>query len=166
MSTWVISRSACRSLREPDGLRTIYATRIEATDVDDWLEPDAIRLAPHQFQECVTGKAYDVRVTAVGDRLFPIAIHTADPDQLDWRTDYDTLTYRHVELPAGVAAGIHRYLATMDLAFGVFDLVVDRAGQLWWMECNPNGEWGWLTEVSDVPIADALAALLLGHSPR
>lgn len=151
-------------LREPDGLRAIYANRIEAADIDSWLDPDAIRLAPHQFQECVTNKAYDLRVTAVGDRLFPIAIHTADPEQLDWRSDCDTVTYQHVELPVGVAAGIQRYLAAAGLAFGAFDFVMDQAGALWWMECNPNGEWGWLTECVDVPIADALAELLLGAS--
>jgi hypothetical protein len=50
------------------------------------------------------------------------------------------------------------------LAFGAFDFVVDRVGTLWWMECNPNGEWGWLTEAIDVPVADALAALLLGQA--
>jgi ATP-grasp ribosomal peptide maturase len=153
-------------LREPDGFHVIYTNRIEAADIDSWLDPDAIRLAPHQFQEYVTEKAYDLRVTAVGDRLFPIAIRTADPEQLDWRTDYDTVTYQHVELPAGVAAGIHRYLAAAGLAFGAFDFVMDRAGALWWMECNPNGEWGWLTECIDVPIADALAELLMGECPR
>lgn len=79
-------------LCESDGLHAIYATRIEADDIDDWLDPAAIRLAPHQFQECVTPKAYDLRVTAVGDRLFPVAIHTADPYQLDWRSNYDTLS--------------------------------------------------------------------------
>jgi ATP-grasp ribosomal peptide maturase len=151
-------------LCEPDGLRAIYANRIEAADVDSWLDPDAIRLAPHQFQECVAGKACNLRVTAVGDRLFPIAIHTADPEQLDWRTDYHTLTYQHVELPADVTASIQRYLSTAGLAFGAFDFVMDQAGALWWMECNPNGEWGWLTECIDVPIAGALAELLLGES--
>lgn len=152
------------TLREPEGLRTIYTTRIEAADIDDWLEPDAIRLAPHQLQECVTDKAYDLRVTAVGDRLFPIAIHTAHPEQLDWRIDYDTLTYQQVELPSGVASGIHRYLTAAGLAFGAFDFIMDLTGTLWWMECNPNGEWGWLTDCIDVPIADALAELLMGQS--
>ncbi|MGH3872977.1 MAG: MvdC/MvdD family ATP grasp protein [Pseudonocardiaceae bacterium] len=151
-------------MRGSDGLHAIYATRIEAGDVDDWLDPAAIRLAPHQFQECVTPKAYDLRVTAVGDRLFPIAIHTADPDQLDWRSNYHILSYQHVDLPEGVAKGIHRYLAATGLAFGAFDFVMDRAGALWWMECNPNGEWGWLTEAIDLPIADALAELLLGQA--
>ncbi len=113
----------------------------------------------------MTGKAYDLRVTAVGERLFPVAIHIADPDQLDWCTDYDTLSYQHVELPVGVAAGICRYLKAAGLAFGAFDFVMDRSGALWWMECNPNGEWGWLTEAIDVPIADAGADVLPGLSP-
>jgi MvdD-like protein with pre-ATP grasp domain len=65
-----------------------------------------------------------------------------------------------------LAAVIHRYLAAAGLAFGAFDFVMDRAGALWWMECNPNGEWGWLTECIDVPIAGALAELLLGGSAR
>jgi ATP-grasp ribosomal peptide maturase len=151
-------------LREPDGLRAIYATRIEAAEVDDWLDADAIRLAPHQFQECVTAKVYDLRVTAVGNRLFPIAIHTAYPEQLDWRTNYDTLTYQRTQLPPGVASGIRSYLAATGLAFGAFDFIMDQAGTLWWMECNPNSEWGWLTDCIDVPIADALAELLLGQS--
>lgn len=103
------------------------------------------------------------RAAACGFRL-PRTLISNDPDQLDWRTDYDTLTYQHVELSTGVIAGIHHYLAAADLAFGAFDFVVDRAGTLWWMECNPNGEWGWLTEAIEVPIADALAELLLGRT--
>ncbi len=30
---------------------------------------------------------------------------------------------------------------------------------------NANGEWGWLTDVVDLPIAEALADLLLGGGP-
>jgi hypothetical protein len=129
------------------------ALNLESVSAVYYRRPTRFRLPAH------------LRVTAVGDRLFPIAIRTADPDQLDWRSNYDMVTYQHVELPAGVAAGIYRYLAATGLAFGAFDFVMDQAGTLWWMECNPNGEWGWLTEAIDVPIADALAELLLGQSP-
>lgn len=30
------------------------------------------------------------------------------------------------------------------------------------LEANANGEWGWLTDVVDLPIAAALTDLLLG----
>jgi hypothetical protein len=39
---------------------------------------------------------------------------------------------------------------------------VTMAGKL---EANANGEWGWLTDVVDLPIAGALADLLLGRVP-
>jgi len=152
-------------LQEPDGLRVIYAVRLDSAEVDAWLEPEAIRLAPHQFQEWVD-KTCDIRVTAVGDRLFPVAIHTTCPAALvDWRVDYSVLEYHRVELPPECVDSIRRYLATASPAFGTFDFVQDRAGQLWWLECNPNGEWAWLAGVIDDPIAEALAELLLsGHS--
>ncbi|MEU9831686.1 hypothetical protein AB0D67_09090 [Streptosporangium sp. NPDC048047] len=29
------------------------------------------------------------------------------------------------------------------------------------LECNPNGQWGWLEDATGLPIAAALAGLLL-----
>jgi hypothetical protein len=41
------------------------------------------------------------------------------------------------------------------LAFAAFDLVRTTTGEHYFLEANANGEWGWLTDVVDLPIAGA-----------
>lgn len=48
-------------------------------------------------------------------------------------------------------------------AFAAFDLVRTTSGEHYFLEANANGEWGWLTDVVDVPIAASLAELLLSE---
>ena len=39
-------------------------------------------------------KQYEVRLTVIGEQMFPVAIHAgSDAARLDWRTDYASLTY-------------------------------------------------------------------------
>ncbi len=64
-----------------------------------------------------------------------------------------------------MAAGLRSYLTATGLAFAAFDLVRTTAGEHYFLEANANGEWGWLTYVVDLPIAEALADLLLGGKP-
>ncbi|MGQ0774970.1 MAG: hypothetical protein ACT4NY_11230 [Pseudonocardiales bacterium] len=78
---------------------------------------------------------------------------------MDWRRDYGSLDYEAVELPEEVAAGLRAYLKAAGLGFAAFDLVRTTAGEHYFLEAN--GEWGWLTDVVDLPIAEALADLLL-----
>lgn len=50
---------------------------------------------------------------------------------------------------------LHAYLDHFGLAFGCFDLAVERAsGNITFIECNPNGQWAFL------PDADAIAGAL------
>jgi len=44
------------------------------------------------------------------------------------------------------------------------DFSVDRNGDWWFLECNPNGQWGFITEATDLPIASAIADLLIGDT--
>lgn len=87
---------------EPDGLKIVYTTLVDPADLDDV----TIGLCPHLFQEWVP-KDHDVRLTAVGDRLFPVAVH-ADSDQarVDWRSRYDDLRYEACGVPDRPGAGV------------------------------------------------------------
>ncbi|MCF2434429.1 hypothetical protein LV779_04115 [Streptomyces thinghirensis] len=63
-------------------------------------------------------------------------------------------------------AALHSYLASFGLAFGCFDFALTGNGTTpddWWaIECNPNGQWGWLP---DAPaIAEAFADILSTES--
>ncbi|HKR48609.1 MAG TPA: hypothetical protein VJT72_03325, partial [Pseudonocardiaceae bacterium] len=59
---------------EQDEVRIIYTSRLTACDLDDGV----IALCCHMFQEWVP-KAFDVRLTVVGDRCFAVACVRRQP---------------------------------------------------------------------------------------
>ncbi|MGQ0776394.1 MAG: hypothetical protein ACT4NY_18540 [Pseudonocardiales bacterium] len=54
-----------------------------------------------------------------------------------------------------------RYLPQFDLLFAAFDFSVAQDGGWWFLEANPNGLWAWLQERTGLPIAAAIAELLI-----
>jgi hypothetical protein len=152
------------ALGVPEQPRVVYATLLNPATVDEWLDAEAVGVTANQFQRYIADKDADLRVAAVGERLFPVAIRArTQAARVDWRRDYASLDYEVVEVPDDVAAGLRAYLKAAELAFAAFDLVRTTDGEHYFLEANSNGEWGWLTDVVDVPIAAALAELLLGE---
>ena len=138
---------------EQDEVHMIYTSRLTTDDLDD----NAVGLCCHLFQEWVP-KAFDVRLTIVGDRCFPVAIHTESPEaEVDWRCRYDELRYEACGIPDPVHRSAVAYLRAFGLIFGAFDFSVTPDGQWWFLECNPAGQWGWLAEECELPIAEAIA---------
>ncbi|MFE0366397.1 Scr1 family TA system antitoxin-like transcriptional regulator [Streptomyces tendae] len=134
----------------------IWAQRVHREDFDDSLSVTA-----HLFQAEVP-KGGDVRVTVVGRRVF--AQRITDPrGAVDWRSgDWNDLVHTPVAVPSVVETALHGYLAASGLVFGCFDFALTGEGgspEDWWaIECNPNGQWGWLP---DAPaITEAFADIL------
>ncbi|MEU1452022.1 ATP-grasp ribosomal peptide maturase [Streptomyces avermitilis] len=134
----------------------IWAQRVDPETFDDSLVVTA-----HLFQAEIP-KTADVRVTVVGSRVF--AQQIAAPDgALDWRRgNWDDLIHAPITVPASIEVALHDYLASFGLAFGCFDFALSGDGDVpehWTaIECNPNGQWGWLP---DAPaITEAFADIL------
>ncbi|MEU2744451.1 hypothetical protein ABZ656_56935 [Streptomyces sp. NPDC007095] len=108
---------------------------------------ESVSSTVHFFQKRVF-KTADVRVTVIGSQSFCVRI---DSDVLDWRTDYDRLTYTPVEPPPEIEQALHRYLDHFGLVFGTFDFCVGEDGQWWFLECNPSGQWYWLESETGLP---------------
>ncbi|WP_371479936.1 ATP-grasp ribosomal peptide maturase [Kitasatospora sp. NBC_00315] len=135
--------------RDPAGAaRQVWVREVGPQDITD-----AVAACPHLFQAKVP-KAFDVRLTVVGERQFAARI---DGPELDWRRRQDLLAYEPVAVPASVTAAVTSYLTTLDLVFGAFDFAVTESGEWYFLECNPNGQWAWLPPVLSGPIALALA---------
>ncbi|WP_316529559.1 ATP-grasp ribosomal peptide maturase [Kitasatospora brasiliensis] len=113
----------------------------------------AVSACPHLFQAKVP-KAFDVRVTAVGDRLFGVRIDSPD---LDWRRRQDRMACTPIDVPEQVARPIAAYLAELRLVYGAFDFAVTASGAWYFLECNPNGQWAWQPAETTDAIAHALA---------
>jgi ATP-grasp ribosomal peptide maturase len=131
----------------------VFTNIVELVDPDD----PAIRLTMHQFQERVP-KKYEIRATVVGEHCFPVAVHAgSELAQIDWRADHESVTYEITRLPEAIERALREYLHRFGLRFGAFDLIVTPDDEYVWLECNPNGQWGWLEEETGAPISAAIA---------
>lgn len=140
-------------------IRVLYATPI--TNPDDLLD-EAISRTAHLFQEQIP-KEFEARAIVVGDRVFAMKIDAgSQAAKIDWRSDYDSLTYSHLDLPADLSAKLVDLHRRLGLVCGAVDLICDASGRWVFLETNQAGEWGWVTEETGAPIAAALADELTG----
>ncbi|MFJ8668574.1 ATP-grasp ribosomal peptide maturase [Streptomyces sp. NPDC093600] len=148
----VIYKPLSTPLYRIDGVScTVEVCEVTAEQIDERVAGTA-----HLFQQRVD-KVADVRVTLIGRQVFSVRI---DSGLLDWRTDYDRLTYTVVEPPPGITDALHRYVDHFGLVFGAFDFAVDRSGAWWFLECNPSGQWAWMEPETGLPMVAAMADLL------
>ncbi|MFI6006951.1 ATP-grasp ribosomal peptide maturase [Streptomyces sp. NPDC051366] len=113
----------------------------------------AIATCPHLFQAKVE-KAFDVRLTAVGTRLFAVRIDSPD---LDWRRRQSLMECSPITAPPQIARSVLAFLADSRLTFGAFDFAVTATGDWYFLECNPNGQWAWQPDSITDSIAHAIA---------
>ncbi|MEV6266703.1 ATP-grasp ribosomal peptide maturase [Kribbella sp. NPDC051936] len=137
--------------------RYLPTTVLRADEIDASLTGTA-----HLFQERVR-KQCEVRLTVIGQRMFPVAIHAGSAAaRLDWRTDYPSLTYGPIELPVDVEKGVRLLMDGLGLFFGAIDFAVTPDGRWVFFEVNPNGQWHWLAVKAGVPMIEAMADALQG----
>ncbi|MGH3856229.1 MAG: ATP-grasp ribosomal peptide maturase [Pseudonocardiaceae bacterium] len=147
-------------IAEAGSQKSIWTRRVEAPELADLT---GLELTTHLFQKWLP-KTYEIRLTVVGKRDFAVAIHAhSTAARIDWRTDYDALTYEVTECPAEVAERAHTFLSAAGLTYGAFDFIVtaDTEDHVF-LECNAAGQWGWLAEECGLPIAEAIADELIG----
>ena len=145
------------SIVDDTGARAVFATPVTADECHD-----SIATTMHLFQEWVP-KNHEIRLTVVDDQFFAARIDArSDAAHLDWRRDYTHLDYRAVDTPAPVRHAVTELLSRLRLRFGALDFVIDDHDRWWFLECNPNGQWGWIEDHTGLPIAAALADALQG----
>jgi hypothetical protein len=130
----------------------VFASPVASSDLP--ADAESFAAAPAVIQAMIAPKR-DVRVTVVGKTALAAETTTAD---LDWRTD-PSAEWRQHKLPAEVASRCIALVEHLGLQFGGIDLALDDSGAYWFLEINPNGEWGWL-QACGLPIASALTDVL------
>jgi hypothetical protein len=136
----------------------------EPVSARDIANAATLRLCPIIVQPYVP-KAFEVRATVVGERVFAAEIHAQGSarGRLDWRS-YDrraTILQPH-QLPDDVEARCRRLVQRLGLGYGAIDLIVTPDGRYIFLEVNPTGQYFWIEEATGLPITDALCDLLLG----
>jgi hypothetical protein len=126
---------------------------------------DGLNYAPLQFQERIT-KAYELRVTVVGSRVFSARIDSQKiaGAEVDWRAKGKESLYDWVEeaLPADVERRLLAFCDRTGMQYSAADFIVTPDGEHIFLEANAVGEWFWLEFCSPgFPIAEALVDVLL-----
>ncbi|MBW1602282.1 ATP-grasp ribosomal peptide maturase [Streptomyces sp. JJ66] len=122
---------------------------------------DTVRLTAHQFQAWID-KKYEVRLTAVDDHLFAAEIHAGSAlSRIDFRRDYDSLTYRTCDVPEATAAGVRALMRSFGLRYLALDFLVTHDSCWHLIDINPSGQYGFIPELRQ-PITQAIADVLEG----
>lgn len=147
---------------EQGGRRTTLTQRLTTADLDDLR---GIEVTAHQFQRWAP-KREEARVIVIGHQAFAVAIRSgSDAAYIDWRADYNSLSYERISLPTDVERGIHAVMVELDLVYGAFDFVITPDEEWIFLEVNPGGQFGFLEDTTDAPLTATLADLLAQEAP-
>lgn len=142
---------------------TVYTNRLRPEDVEAL---DDLAWCPMTFQVRVPS-AWEIRVVCVGRECWAAGLRT-EPGALDWRRTgaRDADRWTAWTLPGDVEARILAMQARLGLDYGAYDLIVTPEGEHVFLEVNPRGEWFWLDDAAGLPIAAAIADVLIGARAR
>lgn len=121
--------------------------------------------SPVVFQKLIHKKS-DIRVTVVGSKIFASEILSqTDPyAKLDWRkTENPNLPHKKIQLPSKLQSLIFKYMNLLGLSYGAIDFIRTKSDHFIFLEINPNGQWLWIENILNHPIADAISDWLLGN---
>jgi glutathione synthase/RimK-type ligase-like ATP-grasp enzyme len=165
--------AAARAFVDAHGYRDVICKAFSATE-QQWRETrlvgeqelaalDNVRYAPVIFQEYVPADV-DLRVTVVGDRIFPAAIHSQQSAYpVDFRMDMANTRIEPDELPWEVSERLLDLMQRLGIVYGAIDLRRTPDGRHVFLEVNPAGQWLFVELATGQPIAEAVARELLAH---
>jgi hypothetical protein len=115
-------------------------------------------LGPHFVQQNVA-KRYELRVVVIDQEVLPFRVLSQELEisKTDWRASRGAVPFEPWTVTDAVAAGLRRFMRLTGLFSGSFDLIVDPDERVWFLECNQDGQWGWLDNIVDGAIAKCFA---------
>jgi MvdD family ATP-grasp ribosomal peptide maturase len=136
---------------------------------EDLADLSGLSLCPATFQELLP-KSLEIRVTVVGHRVMSASLDSQASERAahDWRRDGRRMLqdWQPYQLPEEVEEKILRLMDYFSLNYGAIDIILTPDDQHVFLELNPSGEFFWLERTPGLPISEAIADLLLGHTSR
>jgi len=133
------------------GKRRVYTTPIDGVAV----RQNDLNPCP-AFVQSELRKRRDVRVTVVGERQFGACADSVVDDPVDWRYS-NAARWRPWAIPQLISEQINQLMDYFKLTFAAIDFVETTAGEVVFLEVNPNGQWLWLQAATESDIAAAIA---------
>lgn len=115
-------------------------------------------LAPQFVQQNIP-KRYELRVVVIDQEVLPFRILSQELEisKTDWRAGRGAVLFEPCTVTDAVAAGLRRFMQITGLFSGSFDLIVDPDDRTWFLECNQDGQWGWLDNLAGGAVAKSFA---------
>ncbi|NML71631.1 ATP-grasp ribosomal peptide maturase [Chryseobacterium sp. RP-3-3] len=117
-----------------------------------------IAYCPMIFQPYVD-KEYELRIVYIAGEFFTGKINNSD--NVDWRVAQGDYFWSAYELPGNVKTGLASMMEEMGLYIGAIDMIKGKDGAYYFLEVNPQGEWGMLQKELGFPIAERIADNLI-----
>lgn len=119
---------------------------------------DELGYCPHFFQKEIK-KKHELRVVYVdgATHAFQIRSQKSRITEVDWRKGHEFVEFNPCELDAKTYRSIDGFMRELGLFSGSIDLIVDHEDKVWFLECNQDGQWGWLDDLVGGTVADTFA---------
>jgi glutathione synthase/RimK-type ligase-like ATP-grasp enzyme len=172
----VASKRLTNRIRPADGRQSpfrLLTARVDEAQLDR-VDPKSITYAPCLLQEYVP-KDVEIRAYVIDDVVLTAEILSQDdPEtQVDWRNyplkrtadgvDLDPARWkcRAGDLPVGIRHALVSLVRRLGFAYSAVDLIRRPDGKYIFLEANDMGAFGWIEELSGLPVAERLVDLLI-----
>lgn len=153
------------SWKRDDGVAALFSSLVREESLP---EDSLLQAVPGIFQ-AVIPKAYEVRVTVMGQQLLATKIYSQDVPsaQVDWRAALEPILLEPVELPDSVAKSCLQVMKALGIVFGCFDLIVTPKHEYVFLEVNEMGAFLWIeAQIPEIRLLDTFCEFLLARSPH
>jgi hypothetical protein len=158
----VIHKPLCASFWRDHDHGAICMSYTTMLTEDMLVGDDILRSTPSIYQVALD-KAYELRVTVIGDHVAAAAVLSQETrhGRTDWRRAYGELAMTPIELTDVVAGRCRDLVRAMGFVFGCCDLVVTPEGEYVFLEVNQAGQFLFVEEMTGLPLLDAMCELLI-----
>lgn len=154
-----VVKTLAGGLVEEDEIKNsvIFTSKVDRLPFKDELDGSFV------FMQSEIKKKADVRVIVVGNKCFAVTIDSQkNPDSLvDWRRTDKPLKHTPFELPKEIELKCQKLVSKLGLQFGAIDFILTENDDYFFLEINPNGQWAWIENLTQLPIAQEIVKLLL-----
>jgi len=131
----------------------IYTNRVESRHLENLTD---LTICPTLFQQFIQ-KQCDVRITVLDTDIHAVAIKASDipgEQRCDIRrNNMADVAYESITLPESIKTKLMRLMSYYGLRFAAIDMAVSTAGEWYFFEINPNGQWAWLDMSANMNIS-------------
>jgi glutathione synthase/RimK-type ligase-like ATP-grasp enzyme len=133
-----------------------------AVKYDEIAEMPQKSLSPMLFQE-ILDTAYNIRVTIVGNSIFAARYysHTCKSIDLLHQCPLEEIIFEVIQLPEKLNDLILKFVRRYNLAFSALDFIQIKSGDYYFIENNPNGQFGFIELLlPELKISESIAGIL------